>query len=450
MRVGKAQRCAARVSARGFETMTQPDRRRRLGAISLGAIVAANMIGAGVFTTSGFALADLGSPELVLAAWAAGGVIAILGALSYGALASRLSQSGGEYHFLSKSLHPSIGFLAGWVSIWAGFSGAIAVAAEAAQAYLEPFLPAGLPPDLLGSLVIVLAGLLHTRGVGPGARVQTLVVLVKVLLLGAVVAVGFASLTVQPVSHPSGASLGSFLITMMWVSLSYSGWNAAVYVAGEARDPKRSLPRSMLFATLLVTLLYLSLNCVFVYAAPFQALAGKQDIAAVAAEALGGAWLGTLMRAAIVIALFTSVSSMVMIGPRVMARMADDGLLPRALRFRGDVPRAAIWTQVALAVALLWGSGLREQLTNLGWILSLFTALSVLGLLRLRRREGAQSVPIPGYPLVPLSFLVAVFGLTSAMLFVNGSQLLPSLAVLLSGLLAYRLQRGKATTQPAP
>ncbi|MCP5022688.1 MAG: APC family permease [bacterium] len=415
--------------------------RRRLGTPSLGAIVAANMIGAGVFTTSGFALGDLGSPGWVMVAWLLGGVLAIAGSLCYGALAARLSESGGEYLFLSRTLHPSIGFLAGWVSIWAGFTGAIALAAEAAQVYLGPWLPAGLAPDWIGSGVIVLAGLLHTRGVGPATWVQNSVVTIKVVLLLVLVGVGAAQLAPQPEPVASSFSFATFAATMMWISLSYSGWNGAVYVAGEARDPKRTLPRSMLFATLVVTALYLALNWVFLHSAPVDQLAGRKDVAAIAARNLGGAGLENLVRVVLVIALLTSVSSMVMIGPRVMARMADDGLLPRKLAFTGKVPTAAIWTQVILAVGVLWASGLRQQLTNLGWILSLFTALTVIGLMRLRRTEGPARLPIPGYPWIPAFFLLATLGLTCTMVFVRGSQLLPALSVLFSGAVLYAIQR---------
>ena len=416
--------------------------RRTLGGPSLGAIVAANMIGAGVFTTSGFALADLGSRDLVLLAWALGGVLALLGALSYGALAGRLAESGGEYWFLSRTLHPGVGFLAGWVSIWAGFTGAIALAAEAAQTYLAPWLPSALPPDVVGTVVIVLAGLVHATSLRRGVWVQNAVVALKLVALVALVAIGVAKSSPQPAPPPVAFDATSFATTMMWVSLSYSGWNAAVYVAGEARDPRRSLTRAMVGATLAVTVLYLALNRVFVSAAPFEELAGQGDVAAVAARALGGAPLEAFVRAVLVVALVTSVSSMVMIGPRVLARMADDGMLPRALAFRGSVPRAAIWTQVVLAVAILWASGLREQLTNLGWILGLCTALSVIGLVRLRRREGAERVPAVGYPYVPLAFIVAVLGLTTLMAVKAADQLWPAFALLISGALAYAFRRG--------
>jgi len=419
--------------------------RRRLGVPSLSALVVANMIGAGVFTTSGFALADLGSPQRVMIAWVLGGVIALLGALCYGALAARLRESGGEYLFLSRTLHPVAGFLAGWVSLWAGFTGAIALAAEATQSYLAPWLPAGLPPDLVGSVAIVLTGLVHTAGVSSGARVQNVAVTAKVVALLALVGIGAASLPDQPAPVAPAFELGTFAVTLMWVSLSYSGWNAGVYIAGEARDPARSVPRALVGGTLLVFVLYLALNWVFVHAAPIEELAGKPDVAAVAAAALGGPRLEALVRGILVLALLTSISSMVMIGPRVYARMADDGLFPKRLAFTGDVPAAAIWLQVALAVLVLWISTLREQLTNLGWILGLFTALAVIGLLRLRAREGAERVPIPGYPLVPLAFLVLVLVLAGLALYAAGALLLPAIAVLGSGVVAYAfLRRARA------
>ena len=419
--------------------MTDKPQRRRLGSLSLGALVAANMIGAGVFTTSGFALADLGSPSRVMWVWVAGGALALLGVLCYGALAARLPESGGEYLFLSRTLHPGLGFLAGWVSIWAGFTGAIALAAEAAQAYLLPWLPASMPADLVGSSLIVAAGFLHTRGLRSGALLQNVIVVAKVGLLIALIALGVSGAAPLPASTPVAFSLGTFTTTMMWVSLSYSGWNAAVYIGGEAAVPERSLPRSMLGATVVVTALYLALNWIFVYSAPIEELAGQEDVAALAARAIGGSVLEALVRLILVVSLVTSVSAMVMIGPRVIARMADDGLLPARLAFRGSVPSAAIWTQVALSVGILWASGLREQLTNLGWVLSLFTALTVLGLLRLRAREGSEQVRIPGYPFVPVTFLVLVFGLTGTMVIVNGSELVPAIALLASGALAWAL-----------
>ena len=421
--------------------MTEDDsegrERRRFGSPTIAALVIANMVGAGVFTTSGYALSDLRSPSSVMLAWAVGGVIALLGALCYGALAARMSESGGEYLFVSRTLHPFAGFLAGWVSLWAGFTSAIALAAEAAQAYLSPLIPAAMPRDAAGTTMIIAAGFMHSRGAEAGARAQTAVVVAKVLMLVVLICIGTARLPPQAPAQPAAMDLGAFSVTLMWVSLSYSGWNAGVYIAGEVRSPRRTLPRGLVAGTVVTTVLYLGLNWVFVHADSVDALANKPDIAAVAARALGGPLLEAVTRGVVVVGLVTSISSMVMIGPRVYAQMAADGLFPRSFAFTGQTPRRAIWLQVFLAVLILWASGLRAQLTNLGWILSVFTALSVVGLVRLRRREGADRVPIFGYPAVPAAFLIAVLFLVVSSLRSAATSLVPTAVVLGTGVIAY-------------
>ena len=267
----------------------------------------------------------------------------------------------------------------------------------------------------------------------------------KLLLLLLFAAVGlFLVLRADPSASAAAAvvetpafNLPGFVTSLMWISLSYSGWNAAIYVAGEVREPRRTIPRAMLLGTLLVTGLYLVLNYVLVYAAPIETLAGEPAIALVAAESLSGPAARESVRIVMAIAMLTSIASMTMIGPRVYAKMADDGLLPGFLRFAGEVPRAAIALQVVVAVSFLWLSELRGMLVNLGWLLSLCTAAAVIGLLRLRRAEGAERVPIPGYPWVPLGFVAATLTLSVTMILTNGLNLLPALVVLGSGAVAY-------------
>ena len=418
------------------------------------------MIGAGIFTTSGFALADLGSANLVLWAWVIGAVIAGLGAVCYGALARHLQQSGGEYLFLSRSMGPSAGFLAGWISLCAGFAGAIAFAAETLQAYLQPWLPIGLPADLTGSLIIALAAALHAFRLGPGAIFQNVAVFAKVSILLVLAIWGWgllpetkdASFSIplegrQPLNQTSSdLSLGAFelapfAMVLMWISLSYSGWNAAVYVAGEAKDPERNIPRAMFIGTLIVTVLYLALNTVFVYSAPISVLAGREDIAAAAVASLGSPLLESLVRIGLALAMLTSISSMVMIGPRVYAKMADDGVFPRFFSFRGAAPQRSIFLQAGLAIPLLWVSSLRDQLTNLGWLLGICTAFSVIGLMKLRRELGKNIVPIPGYPWIPILFTTIIFFLSGLMAWTHGSALLPAAFVLISGVIAQRVFR---------
>jgi APA family basic amino acid/polyamine antiporter len=384
--------------------------RRTLGVPSAVALVVANMIGAGVFTTSGFALADLGSRGPVLLAWALGGAIALCGALCYGALARRIPVSGGEYTFLSQTVHPLAGFAAGWVSLLAGFTAPLAAAAEGFQAYLSGPLGWSRDPDWLGSAALVACGALHGLRLRPGVWAQNAAVALKLLAIAGFVALGAAAprspeVAAEPAWRPFEP--GALGVTLVWISFAYSGWNASVYLASEIRDPERNLARSLWLATSLVTAAYLALNAAFLWAAPAAQLAGRADVGAVAAQALGGDVLRAALAALVALALFTSISSMVMAGPRVYARMAEDGLFPRAFSSSGEVPSRAVALQVALALAALWIGELAELLGYVGFTLGLCAAATIGGLVALRVREGRARVPVPLFPWLPALFIAA-------------------------------------------
>lgn len=414
--------------------------------MSASALVVASMIGTGVFTTSGFLLADLHSPWLVLAAWAVGGAIATLGALSYGALARRIPESGGEYLFLSRTLHPAAGYVAGWVSLLVGFSAPVAAAAFAFGAYTRDWLPAW-PPQMSGTLLVIAFSLLHAAHVRRGAWVQNVAVLLKVVLI--VVFVGFAFSRLPNAIEPAAGpiTLSTFGVSLVWISFSYSGWNAAIYIAGEVHDPERNLPRALLVGTALVTILYLALNAVFVFAAPQDALAGKLEIGRIAAEHLGGPALANAVAALVALTLVSSVSSMVMAGPRVYARMAADGCLPRWLQASDAPPRAAIFFQGLIALVMLWTTTYESLLTYIGFTLGLSTAATVVGLMRLRRREGKQ-LPVPGWPWVPTLFLICVLWTTVFSISRRPIESLLGLATLGVGWLAWRFSRKPETARP--
>lgn len=372
----------------------------------------ANMVGAAVFTSAGLSLNDLGSRELVLLAWAIGGVLALLGALSYAALARRMPQSGGEYHYLSHGVHPLAGFLAGWVSLLVGFTAPIALAAHALHAYLAPWTGGSFSPEVIATAAIAGAGLMHGFRVQGGALLQTLVVALKLALIAGFLGVGLAALPeLAPEPAPARFDAPTFAQTLVWVSLSYSGWNAAVYLAAEVRDPQRNVGRAMLLGTVVVVVVYLALNSVFLYSASIEALAGKEAIGAVAAMNLGGPWLRDAVSAVVALALFSSVSAMVMAGPRVYARMAEDGVFPRLFDAGRGVPSAAIALQVGLAVAMVWVSTLQSLLDYCGFTLSLSTAATVAVLFRLRRREGPERVPVFGYPWVPAIYIASTLAI---------------------------------------
>ncbi len=386
--------------------------RRQIGPWSAAALVMGNMIGAGVFTTSGFALADLGDPRWVLLAWALGGGVALCGALSYGGLARRIPRSGGEYTFLAEALHPAWGCTAGWISLLAGFTAPIAAAALVFDRYLGSILGRALPEGFGGAAAVLAAGLAHGVRVGGGAWLQNAVVALKLVLLVALIGWGGFAIAERgvPPHATTALDLGAFGVTLVWVSFAYSGWNGAVYLAGELRDPDRNLSRCLWLPAAVVAVLYLALNTVFLYAAPVEQLAGRAEIGAVAAEALGGERLQRGVVLIVCLALLTSISAMVMAGPRVYAQMALDGYLPRFFARGQDTPAAAIGLQVGCAVAVMGFAGLIELLGYLGFTLSLSAALTVAAAMRLRHREGAARVPIPLYPWIPSFFIAFTLG----------------------------------------
>ena len=412
------------------------------GFFSLVCLIIANMIGAGVFTTSGFALGDLGSANRVMAAWIVGGIIALAGAVSYGGLVQRMTDSGGEYLFLSRVIHPVAGFIAGWVSLLAGFTGAIAFAALAFETYAFPVRPDWLPPGAAASAMVALAAALHGVRVSMGAAAQNFVVVIKVLMiLGFLIFAAFVAATAGPAPAPPPATPFSFIVfagSLVWISLSYSGFNAAVYVAGEARDAKRNAPRALWVGTAIVTVLYVALNAAFVYLPPFEAVVGREDVAAAAAQAIGGDSASVLIRVITVTALVTSVFSLVMAGPRVYARMADDGVFPRFFRFGGaGAPTAAIVGQAALAIALILLSDLRGLLGYLGFTLSISAALSVASLFVIARREGRQAVAVWGYPFTPIFYVAATLLLAALAGRREPMQLLAAVITIVSGSVVY-------------
>lgn len=358
-------------------------------------LVVASMIGAGVYTTSGFALADLGDARLVIAAWMVGGLIAICGAVAFGQLATRMGENGGEYLYLSRMVHPMAGFIAGWISLLAGFTGAGAYAALAFEGYL---LPAGIRPPWLvpGSLAIaltVVCTLMHCIRIRPGLLGQNALVVIKLSLLIIFLAIAAAKyqrwhgLDATPMQMPPDNPIWlAFATSVMWISLSYSGFNAAIYIAGESRGGGTAVARSMIFATIAVTILYLAINAVFLFGTPPELIAGQQDIAAISASWLGGDNLATLIRCLISIGLATSVSAILMAGPRVYSKMASDGLLPAIFYSAHPPPTRSVVLQGAAIILLIASTNLQSLLSYLGMTLAI-SAASTVALCTYRQRS---------------------------------------------------------------
>ena len=430
-----------------------PESSKPLGVVSATTLVAASMIGVGVYTTSGHTFAALETPGRVIAAWIAGGLIAICGAIGYGSLANRFTQSGGEYLFLSRSLHPVAGLVAGWISLLAGFTGAIAIAALGLESYLWPLVSDTEQPTLPGMIAVAavfIAATLHTIGVKGAARAQDFVVMLKMLMILGFIALSLSTLkTWYAVGNPvaeilvddleaSPLSLLTFTKQLVYISFSYAGFNAAVYVSGEVRDPERNVPRALILGTILVTLIYVSLNAIFVLAPSPAAItdgASIDQIAATAAKSIGGTNFTLFVRLVIVVSLFTSVSALVMTGPRVYAKMAEDGFLPRWFCFQDRPPVKAIWFQAVIAVIAISVSELKSLLGYLGLTLSICSALAVSMLFLLRWRGEKIQMPMWGIP--PAIYVVATVVL--AILFGSGehAQAMAAAATVAVGFVLY-------------
>ena len=414
-------------------------------------MVVANMIGAGVFTTSGYALADLGDRQFVMLAWGIGGVISICGAVSYGQLAQRISESGGEYLFLSRLLHPSIGFIAGWVSLLAGFTGAIAFAATAFESYAIPvsIRPTWLEPGLIGIATIVLFGVLHSVVLKIGLWTQNFIVVLKLILLSGFIVFAFMTFPsgwdgMQIQTDTAEFSIYALASTLVWISLSFSGFNAAVYVASEVEDPKRNVPRAMLFGTTIVGLFYLALNFIFVFGTTPEKVKAIPDVAAIAAQAIGGDFLALLIRIIVSVALLSSVSSMIVAGPRVYAKMASDGVFPKIFyskeRNQSSIPSAAIWLQVILASSVVYFSTIKSLLDYLGFTLSVSAALTVACVFWSRRAQDNRLTRVV-YSLIASIYVFATIGLAVLSVIGRPQQLVGFAITIVSGLFVYFLLR---------
>jgi len=414
------------------------------------AIAVADMIGIGVFTSLGFQLASIPSGFAILMLWIVGGIAALGGALSYAELAVAFPRSGGEYNFLSRIYHPALGFMAGWVSATVGFAAPVALAAMAFGEYFAGVM-SGSPPMLTGLAVAWGVTLIHVSGLKPGTAFQNVSTAIKVALIVGFIVAGFSVADPQPISFlPQPGDLGyilsgPFAVSLVFVMYSYTGWNAATYIAGDVREPEKSLPVAMLVATAAVTLLYVALNAVFLYTTPVSAMAGQLNVAQIAGEHIFGATGGRVVAALICIGLVSAISAMMWIGPRVTVAMGEDSLLlsPLARRSRNGVPVPALALQIFVVTVLLLTQSFEAVLDFIQFSLTLCSFLAVLGVIVLRFTQ--PNLPRPykvwAFPLTPLVFL----GITGFMMYYLVSerplQSLASLGLMVSGLLLFFLSR---------
>ncbi|MBN1932056.1 MAG: amino acid permease [Desulfobacterales bacterium] len=408
--------------------------RREIGLLSATILVIANMIGTGIFTTSGFIMAELGDPRALLLCWLCGGFFALCGALCYGELGARFPRAGGEYVFLKESFGKPVGFLSGWISLIVGFSAPIAAAAIAFATYFfQAFsIPTGnkivfslfeTPIITLSSLnltaivVIGLFTLIHYQSLRIGSRVQNLLTLFKVALVVIFVAAGFwvGHGTFHNFQPSAGLSFSfsaeKFAVALIFVSFAYSGWNAAAYLGSEIINPRRNIPYALLIGTLVVALLYLLLNVVYLYAIPPVEMSGVMEIGAKAAVNLFGEHISRVFSGAVALGILSVLSAMILTGPRIYYAMAKDGIFFSVfgkLNSAHKTPASSIFLQAVIAVLMVLSASFETLLIYIGFTLSLFASLTVIGLMRIRMKipPDGKGYKTWGYPLTPLVFII--------------------------------------------
>jgi APA family basic amino acid/polyamine antiporter len=424
----------------------------KIGLITAICLIAANMIGTGVFTSLGFQVMGIQSISALLLLWVAGGIVAICGALTYAELAVSMPKSGGEYRYLSDLYHPSLGFLSGWVSCTIGFAGPVAISAMAFGKYFSNVVP--VSHDVLATSLLILVTFINIASLKAGSSFQTIFTLINLSLIVIIISCGFIlsdhshfqiSFTKDDFAQ---AISPDFFVSLVYVSFAYSGWNSATYIAGEIKDPKKNLPRALFLGSFIVMILYLLLNFIFLYSSPIPELSGQEQVAFIAAKNIFGTNGALIIAVIISIGLVASVNSMMFTGPRVTRTIGEDfpifGRLA-ILNSKGS-PVYAILLQFFIALLLIHVSKIQEVMTYLGFTLSLFTTLTVAGVFINRYKNKTYHfthfslknlLTIIAITIVPVIFIVLEIYM---MYFLLKQQPLPSIAAfitILSGLLVY-------------
>ena len=441
---------------------------RRLGPLDASAIVISNVIGVGIFTTPGLVASMLPDSTAMLAVWAFGGALAFAGALAYAELAAWRPQAGGEYVYLRESFGSLAAFMTGWTSFVAGFSGAIAFGAVAVAGYADRFLPGAGDPTVLaawrvGPLGVVLSrralfaiativalALVQARGVRPGRLLQNSLTTVTLMSLVAFIVAGLIVADTPPASAsiPHHPPANGWLLAMVPVMFSYTGWNAAVYVAEEVRNPTRNVPLALAVGTGSVVALYLALNALYVRVVPHEQLVGAIGVGEIAAGRLFGSAAAAVFALIAIVIILSSLSAYTLAGPRIYFAMARDGVfLPSAARVHPHyrTPAAAILAQTLWSILLVLSGTFEQLLTYTGFSVILFSALAVLSLFVVRMRgKDTDTFRAWGYPWAPGVFCLVSFAIVANTIVSAPGPALAGLGVMAAGVPVYWWTRRRA------
>jgi APA family basic amino acid/polyamine antiporter len=369
------------------------------------ALVIANMIGTGVFTSLGFQLIDLQNPTTILILWVLGGILALSGAFSYSEIGGQIQSSGGEYAFLSHLFHPLIGYLSGWISITVGFAAPIALSAIAFVAYF-PFF--NLNSKWTSIVIIGLITAVHTKSLKISSKFQDSSTLVKVFLMVVLIVIGLlSSATSNAIPAFDSVNFSELLspalaIALIYVSYSYSGWNAAAYIIDEIKNPKQTLPIALIGGTLIVTLLYTLLHFVFLKHVPVDELRGQLDVGNIYIKKILGDNSSSFFGFAISLLLVSGISAMIWVGSRVTSSIAKDHKFWHFFRAEDNkLPRRALWFQFGISALLILTGTFEQILIYCGVLLTISSMVTVFGVFKLRRQKLMSSNGVYKSPLFP-------------------------------------------------
>jgi len=424
--------------------------KQKIGLFTATAIVVANMVGTGVFTSLGFQVAGLQSGFTIMLLWITGGIVAFTGALCYGELGSMFPQSGGEYNYLSKIYHPALGFAAGWVSVTVGFAAPVAAAAMALGAYAKGAYTS-INPLYLAAIVVIFISFIHANSLKAGSYFQNYTTGFKVLAVLVIIAFGLTSPQTGDLVFSYHTSVidevfsSSFATSFFFVSLAYSGWNAAGYIASDMESPQRNLPKALLYGTVLVTFLYVAINFVFMYVTPLAEMSNEHgpvvDIAGVAAKHIFGNEGGKIMSSIIAFLLISTISAMIIAGPRVTQSIGNDHPVFKLFSKTTSkgVPAIAIVTQCLISLFFIFSASFSQVVIYISFTLNLFTFLAVLGIIvmRIKRPQWERPYKTWGYPIVPALFLFITGWLMYIGLMSNLKESIFGLLTAASGIVIY-------------
>jgi len=427
-----------------------------IGVLTAIAIVAANQIGTGVFTSIGFQVFDITSGFSIAFLWFLGGLVALSGAFAYGELSAAMPRSGGEYHLLSEIYHPIVGFASGWISIAVGFTAPIAAASMAMGAYgssvadaLHWITPEGkeITAQVIAVTTVSIVTLIHLLKDKVVSTFQIIFTALKVILIVGLIIFGFMIATPTDVSFmPNSQSISEilsapFAVSLIFVMYAYSGWNASTYIAGEIKDPGKNLPISLFAGTLIVILLYVPINAVFLYTAQITELRGQVDVGIISARNIFGDTGAVIMGSLISIGLISAISSMIWAGPRVTQVMGEDTKILNfmAKKNKNGVPAISLLVQFVLVLFFIFTASFESVITYIGFILTISSLLTVIGVFVLRKKRPEMERPYKtfGYPITPIFFSVVMIWMLYYVIKERPEQAFWGFLTIASGLLVY-------------